>query len=104
MHTCAVVTPANVAPGVSWRSGNAWLLRTTVRSFTGVRSFIGDADAEALAELDGESVGGAADPVRAENVIHVVRVGAKYRVTGLDLGFCRAQRLGSGRIVGWLYD
>jgi putative transposase len=29
-------------------------------------------------------------------------VGAEYRVTGLDLGFRRAQWLGSGRIAGWL--
>jgi hypothetical protein len=29
-------------------------------------------------------------------------VGAEYRVTGSDLGFCCARWLGSGRIAGWL--
>jgi hypothetical protein len=31
-----------------------------------------------------------------------VRVGAEYRVTGLDLGFRCGGWLGSGRITGWL--
>jgi hypothetical protein len=32
----------------------------------------------------------------------IQRVGAEYRVTGLDLGFRRARWFGSGRIAGWL--
>jgi hypothetical protein len=47
------------------------------------------------------AAGGQGEVWRAEDTA-LGRVGAEYRVTGLDLGFCCARWFGSGRIAGWL--